>query len=54
MMIHRPGWACRAAPGRQAQGRRSATPGTGRLEEVEGHLMQPLFVTCFVKGWILE
>lgn len=27
MMIHRLGWACRAAPGHQGQGRRSATPG---------------------------
>lgn len=26
LMIHRPGWARRAAPGHQGQGRRSATP----------------------------
>lgn len=27
MMIHRPGQACRAAPGHQGQGRRTATLG---------------------------
>lgn len=52
-MIHRPGWACRAASGRQGQGRRSATPGTGRLEGAEGHIGGPLLVICAVKGWML-
>lgn len=56
MMIRRPGWACRAAPGHQGQGRRSATPGDRKAEPgLRATPVGPLLVLhCSVKGCILN
>lgn len=54
-MIHRLGWACRAAPGHQGQGRRSATPGHRQAEKEVRTMLggAPPDPPLFVKAWIL-